>query len=56
VYQQFAQFAEVVLETATGSDDFDDASRFGSGIPHGVHLTARLGDVAAWAEHDLAVV
>ena len=27
----------------------------GPGVPHGVQLAARLGDVAAGAEHDLAV-
>jgi hypothetical protein len=30
--QQFAEFTEVVLETPTRSDGFEDSSRLGSGV------------------------
>ena len=53
--EQLAQLPEVVLEAA-GSDDLDDATGLGAGVPHRVHLTARLGHVAAGTEAYFTVV
>ena len=53
--EQLAQLAEVVLEPTRG-DDLDDAAGFAAGVPHGVHLPARLGDVATGTEDDFTVV
>src|SRR5580693_1332186 len=55
LYEQLTQLAEVILETARG-DDLDDAAGLAAGVPHGVHLAARFGDVTAGAEDDFAVV
>ena len=48
------QLSEEPLE-ATRADDLDHPGRDVARVPHGMHLTARLGDVAASAEHDLTV-
>src|ERR1700761_2950639 len=53
--QQLTEFAEVVLETAR-RDDLDDAAGFAPGVPHRMHLPARLGDVATGTEDHFTVV
>src|SRR6266851_5800905 len=48
------QLPEEVLE-AGRADDLDHAGGLLAGVPHGVHLAPRLGDVAARAQDDFAV-
>ena len=43
--EQLTELPEVIFEPTRG-DDLDDASWFAAGVPHGVHLPARFGDVA----------
>src|SRR5262249_41644547 len=53
--QHVGELTEVALEAAR-NDDFDDPAGYVTGVPHGVHLPARLDDVAARPEDQLDFV
>ena len=54
VCRQVGQVAEKLFE-ADWADHFDHSGRRGARVPHGVQFASRLCDVAARAEHGLAV-
>src|SRR5258708_1989654 len=52
--EDLGQLTEEILE-AGRADDLDHPGGSLAGVPHGMHLAARLGDVAARTQNDFAV-